>query len=311
MIPIKKPIRFLKTSLAVREGRIPRDLKSQWTCNPWYQLKGPPDKARSGGSAITRKGKVSAVARTLAQVIATERRLRQADNDQGAGARSRLSQDRISGLLTQYIPDVPDDQIEAASERSSTEYKQVRSFVMREMDLARGYSETAMNVVATKDATNMLAKASLIVGGETLLADVGISHLLWLEGYLNEWRGYLAALPVLPATKDWKQDEANADLWKAAPDTQPKTRKKTVALVLHPGTEKHPPQAVPNIEDVRIGRTVKTAYSGAITEERRRQLTDRCDTLILATRDAISRADQTPAVEVTDEGSAILGYILG
>lgn len=248
--------------------------------------------------------------RTLAQVISADRRLRQADNDRGKEARQRLSQDRITGLLTEYVPDVPDDQL-PPSEQSTTDYKEVKSFVMQEMALARAYSEAAMNAVATKDATNMVAKADLVVGTETLIPDVGISHLLWLEGYLNEWRGFLAALPTLPATKDWKRDEANPDLWKSAPDTQPKTRKKTVALVLHPGTDKHPPQAVPNIEDVRTGRTVKTAHSGAITEERRRQLVDRCDTLIVATRDAIARANQTTAVEVTGEGSAIMGYILG
>lgn len=251
------------------------------------------------------------MARTLAQVVSGDRRTRQQDNDRGAEVRKHLSSDRISGLLTEYIPDIPDDQIEAASEKSSTEFKAVKSFVLRELRTARGYSEPAINAVATKDATNMVAKANLIVEGETLLEGAGISHLLWLEGYLNEWRGYLAALPVLPATKDWTQDTANADLWKSNPETQPKTRKKTVALVLHAGNDKHPPQAVPSTEDVRIGRTVKTYHSGAITEERRRQLTDRCDTLIVATRDAIARANQTTAVEVTDEGAAILGYILG
>lgn len=251
------------------------------------------------------------MARTLAQVVSADRRLRQADNDNGKAARQRLSSDRVTGLLTQYIPDVPDDQIEAASEKSSTELKTVKSFVLQEMLVARGYAETAMNAVATKDATNMAAKADLIIGNDTLLEGVGISHLLWLEGYLNEWRGYLAALPVHPATKDWTPDTSNPDLWKSAPETQPKTRKKTVALVLHPGTDKHPPQAVPNVEDVRIGRTEKTYHSGAITEERRRRLTDRCDALIVATRDAISRANQTTAVEVTGEGSAILGYIFG
>ncbi len=251
------------------------------------------------------------MARTLAQVVATGRRLRQQDNDRGTEARKRLASDRITGLLTQYIPDVPDDQIEAASEKSSTEFKEVKSFVMQELALMRGYAETAVNAVATQDATNMAAKADLIVDGETLQAGAGISHLLWLEKYLNEWRGYLAALPVLPSAKDWTPDTANPDLWKSAPETQPKTRKKTVALVLHPGTDKHPPQAVPNVEDVRIGRTVKTSHSGAITEERRRQLTDRCDKLILATRDAIARANQTPAVEVDGEGAAIMGYILG
>lgn len=249
--------------------------------------------------------------RTLAQVVSADRRLRQQDNDRGKEARQRLASDRITGLLSEYIPDIPDEQIEAASERSSSELKQVKSFVMRELELTRGYAETAMNAVATKDATNMVAKANLVVGGDTLLEDVGISHLLWLEGYLNEWRGYLAALPVLSPAKDWTRDTANRDLWKSAPETVIATRKKTVALLLHPGNDKFPPNAVPNVEDVRIGRKVKTAHSGAITEEERRGLTDRCDALIVATRDAISRANQTEAVEVTNEGAAILGYILG
>lgn len=251
------------------------------------------------------------VAKTLAQIVATERKTRQQDNDAGKAARQRLTQDRVTGLLTEYKPDLDDEALPKSMQSTSTQ-QPVQSTVTGELAAARKYAEAALNIVASKDATNMDAEADIVLpDGSVLMPMVGISHLLWLEKYITEWRGFIAGLPVLSSAKRWERHTSEAGIWVSETETVPKTVKETEALVLHPGTDKHPPQVTTVQKDNRIGLTHKTVHSGAIPASRRQEMLDRCDTLVKAVREAIAAANQTPAVEVTDEGAAIMGYILG
>lgn len=248
------------------------------------------------------------MARTLAQVIAVERRLRQQDNDKGKEIRTSLSETRVSGMLTEYKPDVEDESTLPASERGTIKYDIVQARVEDGLQLARKYSELAIDAVATKDLANCSALADIVVEGTVLVPSAPVSHLLWLENYLQEWRKFLAELPVISPTKAWTLEDG---LYKAAPEIVPRTSKRPVPLVLHPGTDKHPPQVTTYQEDVKIGRVIRTAHSGAIQESRKRELLERCDKLIMAVRDATARANQTPVTEIEGEGAKLLGYILG
>jgi hypothetical protein len=251
------------------------------------------------------------VAKTLAQLIAVERKTRQQDNDAGKEARKRLTQERVTGLLTEYKPDLDDEALPNSMKSTST-HQPVQSKVTDELAVTRQYAEAAINIVASKDATNMDAEADIVLpDGTVLMPMVGISHLLWLENYFTEWRGFLASLPVLSSAKEWKKHSSEAGIWVSDTEKTPKTVKETEALVLHPGNDRHPPQVTTVQKDNRIGLTHKTVHSGAIKDYRRRELLDRCDTLIKAIREAIAKANQTPATEVTDEGAALMGYLLG
>jgi hypothetical protein len=248
--------------------------------------------------------------RTLAQVVAVERKTRQQDNDAGKAARKNLVEGRVLGALTEYKPDVADTEL-PPSAQSSSRYEVVQSRVTEELAIARRYAEEAINVVATKDATNMSAQADIVLpDGTVVQPKVGISHLLWLEDYLAEWRGFLAGLPVLSSARRWSPVGTEEGLWAADPESVPKTSKETVPLILHPGNDKHAPQVTTTQKDVRTGLTIKTVHSGAIPGQRKQEMLDRCDALIRAVRDAIARANQAVAAEVTDEGAAVMGYIL-
>lgn len=245
--------------------------------------------------------------KTLGQVIAVERTLRRQDNDEGSKIKKSLTEARTLGGVEEYFPDNEDAPV---SERTAPKIQVVQARVEDGLKLARKYSEPAMDIVATKDRTNTTAEADLIVDGTILVPRVPVSHLLWLEGYLTEWRGFLAMLPTLSSMRTWERDESDG-LFKALVDERARTSKETIPLVLHPGTEKHPPQTTTIQKDVRTGRIVVRAHSGAIRETRKRELLDRTDKVIVAVKDAIARANRTPATEVKGEGSAILGYILG
>lgn len=250
------------------------------------------------------------MSRTLGQVIAVERKLRQADNDAGKQGRKDLAEAKVIGLLSEYKPDVEDETLLPPSARSASQYQVVQAKVTDVLTTTRRYAVDAINAVATKDATNMEAKADLVVDNQIMQVDVGISHLLWLEKYLIEWHGALAALPVLSPTKKWNRVDTEDGLWAADPEEVARTTKETVPLVLHPGNDKHPPQVTTVQKDIRTGIVRKTVFSGAIPAPRKQQLLDNCDVLIRAVRDAIARANQTVAVEIDSEGDAIMNRLL-
>lgn len=249
--------------------------------------------------------------RTLGQVIAVERTLRKEDNDKGAAILNGLTESRTLGEVKEFFWDQetpsPED-IAKMTAFTTPQHKKVQARVEEGLQEMRRHSVAAMNVVATKDRTNTIAAADVMIGDTLLLAKVPVSHLLWLEGYITEWRASLAKLPTLSPLHTWNFDDG---LFKADGGEIPRTSKEIVPLVLHPGTDKHPPQATTVTRDLRVGRVVSTLHSGAIRNTRKRELLDRCDVMLVAIKDAIARANRTIAVEVRDEGDAVLDFILG
>jgi hypothetical protein len=59
------------------------------------------------------------------------------------------------------------------------------------------------DVTATKDWANCSAKADIVVDGRTLLRDVPVSYLLFLEKQLVDLHTFVKKLPLLDATEDW------------------------------------------------------------------------------------------------------------
>jgi hypothetical protein len=246
-------------------------------------------------------------AKTLGQVIAVERTLRQTDNDQGARIKRELAKEALTlGAVKEYTPD---DDNAPASERVPTQYAEVQHKVEDDLALAMRYAIPAIDAAATKDTTNTVAKADVFIDGQPLLMQVPISHLLWLEHYLAEWRGFLHTLPVLAATKQWTWDR-DSQIFRARPEITARNLKTTEPLVLHPGTDKHPPQVTTVNKETHVGTYTNTVLSGAIPAARKRDLIDRCNALEVAVKDAVARANRTPVTEV-NEGETILGFILG
>lgn len=246
-------------------------------------------------------------AKTLGQVIAVERTLRQRDNEEGSRIKRELTREPMT--LGQVKTYTPDDDNAPASDRLPTQYVEVQHRVTDDLLLAMQYAVPAIDAAATKDRTNTVAEADVMIDGVMLLPKVPISHLLWLEHYLAEWRGFLSTLPTLTATRSWTYDEG-ARLHRARPEITARNLKTVEPLVLHPPTDKHPAQTTTVNRETHVGTYETTVLSGAITDDRKRQLIDRCSELEVAVKDAVARANRTPVTEV-HEGATILEYILG
>jgi hypothetical protein len=255
---------------------------------------------------------MAARARTLAQVVGVETAARQRDNDTGVEYSKKVQSEALTtGHNHVYTPVEDPDEAGARgilTVKQPNSYKPVALTVPAALAEMKRHAVSAMDVVATKDATNQHANADIIINGEVLVPQVPVSHLLWLEKYFGEWRKKaISVLPVLNPTKNWNPKDDG--IFESDVVVTGSFTKEIVPLELHKGTDKHPPQVQAIEKPVHVGDYAKADLSGAIRDTRKRELLDRCDLLIAAIKDAIARANQTPATEVT-EGEDIFRFLL-
>lgn len=161
---------------------------------------------------------------------------------------------------------------------------------------------------ATLDATNQHARAELIVDGVTLASGVPATYLLFLQKQLDYVRTFVEKLPTLPVTDDWIYDES-VNYYVTSPVKTTSSRKRTVPLVLHPGTDRHPPQAQAIIEDVPAGIWETIKRSGALPVDVKKKLLRRVNVLQDAVKSARERANLQPVVDFKPAG-ALLDFLL-
>lgn len=165
------------------------------------------------------------------------------------------------------------------------------------------------DVTATKDWTNCLAKADIIVDGRVLLAEVPVTYLLFLEKKLVDLETFFRKLPTLDPADPWEYDDIS-DLWQTQPVETTRTKKVPRNHVKAAATERHPAQVEVYMEDVLVGywRTIK--FSGALPARRVNELLTRVLTLGEAVKMAREKANSTEIVN-TRTGKAIFDYLLG
>lgn len=163
------------------------------------------------------------------------------------------------------------------------------------------------DVTATKDWSNGKATAAIVVDGNTLVKDVPVTYLLFLEKQLVDLHTFIKKLPVLDASETWVFDQS-ADAWATEPMQTVKTKKIPRNHVKAEATEHHPAQVEVYYEDVVVGnwRTVK--FSGALPAKRINELIERVEKLQKAVKFAREEANNT---EVEDQkvGKPIFDYL--
>jgi hypothetical protein len=165
----------------------------------------------------------------------------------------------------------------------------------------------AWDLAATRDRSNMDARADIVVDGETLVVDVPVTTLMALEKWLVDLRTVFTSTPVRDPAFQWTRAEG-ATYFQTAPQEKLRTRKITEGVVLYPHTDRHPAQVKEANRDETVGKIVTVQFSGAMSLEEKEKLVDRINALIDAVKTARTVANET---EVTDFrlGAKLLGYI--
>lgn len=165
------------------------------------------------------------------------------------------------------------------------------------------------DTVAQKDYANAEAKADVVVDGAVLIKGAPVPFLLFLEKQLTDVRTLVSALPVLDPNETWSLD-GGTGLYKSEPVTTHRTKKESKALVLYPHSEKHPAQTQLIVEDTIVGHWEQVKNSGAVTEQSKKTLLKRVETLLDAVKTAREEANNSPAPKM-DVGKELFGYIFG
>jgi hypothetical protein len=160
---------------------------------------------------------------------------------------------------------------------------------------------------ATQDWANTEAKASIVVDGQTILPDVPVSYLLFLEKQLIDVKTFIQSLPILAIDKDWRHDPSRG-CYVTEPKETVKTKKITEFVTVFEPTEHHPGQAKEVTKDVVEGTWSLVEFSGALPKDRVDELLKRVDKLSKAVIQAREEANSKDVAQ-KQVASSVFAYL--
>ena len=165
------------------------------------------------------------------------------------------------------------------------------------------------DITATKDWTNCIARADVVIDGRVLLKDVPATYLLFLEKQLQDLHTFIAKMSELDPGNDWSVDPGTG-LYKTDNTLTQRTKKVQRPITLYEATKEHPAQTQLITEDVIAGAWMTIKYSGAMPAPRKKQLLTRIEKLSNAVKFA---REQANAAEATDKklGKEVFDFLFG
>lgn len=163
----------------------------------------------------------------------------------------------MNGLHRTYTPKTEE------GETFPDETKLVQIIYLDAIKQVRERMQIVLDLVATKDWANTMARANVVVNGTIFLEDVPVPHLLYLEDQLHHLYTFVDKMVELDPGEAWKFDE-NSGQYRSEPVRTSKTKKLQKPITMFEPTEHHPGQAQLVTEDVVIGHWTTTKFSGAI-----------------------------------------------
>lgn len=164
-----------------------------------------------------------------------------------------------------------------------------------------------IDLTATVDAGNQVASANVVVDGVTVLREVPVSTLLFLEKKFADFATFISKLPVLDSAETW-EDAGDGLSFKTVPSSKTRTKKIPRNHVKAEATDKHPAQVEIYFEDVVVGDWTTVNFSGAISPKRQRELAVRVAKFVQALKIAREEANSTVVADV-NMGQAIFNYL--
>jgi hypothetical protein len=132
-------------------------------------------------------------------------------------------------------------------------------------------------IVRGIDEANALARADVVVNGETILRSVPVAHLLFLEKQvITNLITFIESLPTLDPDRTWTYD-SNRGCYVSDTKETLKTRKVPNVLVMYEATENHPAQVKEVTTDVVEGTWSTIDLSGGIPIAVKRSMLQRAE----------------------------------
>ena len=232
----------------------------------------------------------------LHQVLSVEDDLRTKANMILQEAKKTFSSkgDHFDSLIKVYTPNVD------GGTQIAPEVKELVTTVKDKLDFTLQSVIASIDAKATISETNSsnTAKAELVVG-EKPFGTFSATSLLDIEKGLVNIRSLLGEIPTLDPTKKWADNSSNIPHTNITePYVSYRTEKTKKALVGVPATDKFPAQVTVYDDEQQVGKYETTYTSGKITPTQKSELLANADALILAVKDARSRANNVEAIDV-------------
>lgn len=209
----------------------------------------------------------------------------------------------LTGLSRTYRPR-DDEGEQQPTEATRVQLRAVDAIAEVKAALLRFY-----DVTATRDWANCQARADIKVDGETLLRDVPVPYLLFLEKQLTSLATFVEKLPVLDPAEEWLWDQ-DRGVWRTPPYESVKTKKVPRNHVLAEATQQHKAQVEMYYEDIPVGHWTTVKFSGAMPAAQVKALAVR----VQALRDAVKYArEEANGTEIQQQRIAapLLDYLFG
>lgn len=239
----------------------------------------------------------------LNQILAVERGVRSSSYKELTNIYKTIQKSALfDGFSRKYQP-VNDDGVKLPEETQKVQqnYKNLLSGFAR-------YATDLWNVTARKDWTNTQAFGNVVVDGNTILRDVPVPTLLFLEKQLRDVRSFVRDLPVLDSAETWTLD-TKSGLQKSGKVTTNRTVKVEEPIVLYPVEGNHPAQTQLIQKNVVEGTWTAIKESGAIPATERTSILDRVETLLQAVKVAREEANSTDEIPSPNVGATLFGYL--
>lgn len=246
---------------------------------------------------------VNPVMPKLSQILAIEKGLKERTNRAVTDLMRKLqSADLFAGISRTYRSKDEDGDLfpaESGPVRENAELilKDVSDQLTKLWDL-----------VLTKDAANLSAKADIKIDGQPIAFGVPVTNLLFLEKQLTDLRTIITKAPTLPTTEVWHFDETRGMFATEEAETH-RTKKIKRNHVKAAATDKHPAQVEVYDEDIIVGYWTKISYSLALAPPRRAILLERVEKLLEAVKFAREEANSAE-VQEREIGTVLFEYLL-
>lgn len=241
----------------------------------------------------------------LNQLIAIEKGVTSRTLDTWKNAYHRLQKPALfTGITRNYRP--KDEEGDTLPPEST----KVQARVIDEVDAVKDSLVRLFDVIASKDKTNTVATADIVLDNGTIVArDVPVPFLLYLEKKLTDVMTFVKKLPTLDPSEEWEWDD-NANAYRTPISQTTRTKKVPKAFVKAPATERHAAQVEVFNEDVIVGTWDTVKFSGALPVKTVTEMAERVEALQKAVKFAREAANAT---DVTDlqVGRDITSYIFG
>lgn len=211
--------------------------------------------------------------------------------------------DLFHGLSRQYQP------IADGGEQLPPEAKYPQLRIADLLQQARNAWTDTMDAIATQETGNTGATANIIVDGVTILHDVPVTVLLYLEKQLNDLNTFIGNLPTLDPAERWTLNQQTGE-YTTEPIQTSRTKKVQKPIVMYDATKEHPAQTQLITEDVTAGHWTTTKSASVISAAEKRSMLDRVHKLQEAVKIAREDANSIDVPQITI-GAPVLRFIFG